>query len=249
MTGRERHQVNVRDGADAQAIEINRLRAGIDACYRMLLTDANTNSALYKAEDMLRELLLEEKDMSGGSFDYACYRVDQFADELGIRLDEFDKKDALGYQPNKFEPETLAKLREIEALARHTAKLMKEAEWLYSGDTSDESFMERVLEIEVQAKQGQVDIVNSKPWQLGTEEPVRVTLVRYRDAEGNPTCAVDFQSGRVCMFYATQRLGCHETCWFADKDARFWATLQRRNGGKGTLVPLSTCPLWPNAKA
>ena len=86
--------------------------------------------------------------MSGGSFDYACYRVDQFADELGLRLDEFDKKDEWGYQPNKFEPETLAKLREIEALARHTAKLMKEAEWLYSGDTSDDSFMMRVTEIE-----------------------------------------------------------------------------------------------------
>lgn len=86
--------------------------------------------------------------MSGGSFDYACYRVDQFADELGLRLDEFDKKDEWGYQPNKFEPATLAKLREIEALARHTAKLMKEAEWLYSGDTGDDSFMERVREIE-----------------------------------------------------------------------------------------------------
>ncbi len=86
--------------------------------------------------------------MSGGSFDYACYRVDQFADELGLRLDEFDKKDEWGYQPNKFEPATLAKLREIEALARHTAKLMKEAEWLYSGDTSDDSFMMRVTEIE-----------------------------------------------------------------------------------------------------
>ena len=86
--------------------------------------------------------------MSGGSFDYACYRVDQFADELGLRLDEFDKKDEWGYQPNKFGPATLAKLREIEALARRAAKLMKEAEWLYSGDTGDDSFMERVREIE-----------------------------------------------------------------------------------------------------
>lgn len=25
--------------------------------------------------------------MSGGSFDYACYRVEQFADELGLRLE------------------------------------------------------------------------------------------------------------------------------------------------------------------
>ena len=86
--------------------------------------------------------------MSGGSFDYAFCRVDQFADDLGVRLDEFDKKDEWGYQPNKFEPATLAKLREIEKLARHTAKLMKETEWLYSGDTSDDSFMDRVSVIE-----------------------------------------------------------------------------------------------------
>ena len=86
--------------------------------------------------------------MSGGSFDYAYYRVDQFADELGLLLDEFDKKDEWGYQSNNFEPATRAKLREIESQARHTAKLMKEAEWLYSGDTGDDSFMERVREIE-----------------------------------------------------------------------------------------------------
>lgn len=86
--------------------------------------------------------------MSGGSFDYAYCRVDQFADALGLRLDEFDKKDEWGYTPNRFDPATLAKLREIEALARYTARLMREAEWLYSGDTDDDSFMERVRKIE-----------------------------------------------------------------------------------------------------
>lgn len=86
--------------------------------------------------------------MSGGSFDYVCYKVDQFAYDLGVRLDEYDKKDEWGGTPNLFEPETRAKLREIEQLARYTAKLMREAEWLYSGDTGDESFMRRVAEIE-----------------------------------------------------------------------------------------------------
>ena len=86
--------------------------------------------------------------MSGGSFDYAYGRVDQFADELGVRLDKHAKSNEYGETPYNFEPATREKLREIEALARHTAKMMKEAEWLFSGDTSDESFMERVLEIE-----------------------------------------------------------------------------------------------------
>lgn len=58
--------------------------------------------------------------MSGGSFDYACYRVEQFADELGLRLDNFGQKDEYGETPYSFEPATRAKLREIEALARHT---------------------------------------------------------------------------------------------------------------------------------
>ena len=86
--------------------------------------------------------------MSGGSFNYAYGTVDQFADELGVRLDEFDKADEFGDKRYKFEPETMSKLREIERLARYTARLMKEAEWLYSGDTGDASFMKRVGEIE-----------------------------------------------------------------------------------------------------
>lgn len=86
--------------------------------------------------------------MSGGSFDYVYGRVEQFADELGVRLDEHDKPNEWSDKPNAFEPATLAKLREIEKLARYTARLMREAEWLYSGDTGDESFMRRVAEIE-----------------------------------------------------------------------------------------------------
>ena len=86
--------------------------------------------------------------MSGGSFDYVYLRVERFADELGQRLDEFDKENEWGCQPDKYEPATLGKLREIESLARHVAKLMKEAEWLYSRDTGEGSFIKRVAEIE-----------------------------------------------------------------------------------------------------
>lgn len=86
--------------------------------------------------------------MSGGSFDYAYGRVERFADELAMKLDERDKKNEYGEMPNSFEPETIKKLCEIENIARYTAKLMREAEWLYSGDTSDKTFMARVEEIE-----------------------------------------------------------------------------------------------------
>ena len=86
--------------------------------------------------------------MSGGSFDYAYCRTERFAAELGERLDDPYKVDKNGYEPNFFEAATLTKLREIERLARYVSQLMKEAEWLYSADTSDDSFMERVRKIE-----------------------------------------------------------------------------------------------------
>ena len=85
--------------------------------------------------------------MSGGSFDYAYCRVSQFADELKERLDNFDKVDEWDCKPNYFNPDVLAKLREIEEMAVLTSKLMKEAEWLYSGDTGEGTFMSRVTKI------------------------------------------------------------------------------------------------------
>ena len=81
--------------------------------------------------------------MSGGSFDYAYQKAQWFADDLEERLDVTVPEN--GWTP---EPETTKKLREIVKIARYAARLMKEAEWLYSGDTADESFMDRVKEIE-----------------------------------------------------------------------------------------------------
>lgn len=79
---------------------------------------------------------------------------------------------------------------------------------------------------------------------LGAEEPGSLPIVRYRDDDGNPTCAADFQNGRVCIFYRTQKFGCLETCVFADVDGWRRMPTRRRKGGEGTLVPLPTCPLW-----
>ena len=81
--------------------------------------------------------------MSGGSFNYAYQKAQWFADDLEERLDVTVPEN--GWTP---EPETTKTLREIVKIARYAARLMKEAEWLYSGDTGDDSFMERVMEIE-----------------------------------------------------------------------------------------------------
>lgn len=69
--------------------------------------------------------------MSGGSFNYAFMTVAQFAEELEVKLTE---------NRYGFELPTNKKLTEILALAGYTAALMREVEWLYSGDTGEESF-------------------------------------------------------------------------------------------------------------
>jgi len=77
--------------------------------------------------------------MSGGSFGTLRWQVDNFSDELKERIDT----------PNEyFYPDTIEKLHEIEKTVRLAGKLMQEVEYLYSGDTGNETFMERVAEIE-----------------------------------------------------------------------------------------------------
>ena len=87
--------------------------------------------------------------MSGGSFDYACYRTMQFADELRNKLQEQGKDPSGEGWPNAtWTSDVACKLSEIAAFADYVGALMKEAEWLYSGDTGEDTFTQRVREIE-----------------------------------------------------------------------------------------------------
>lgn len=88
-----------------------------------------------------------------------------------------------------------------------------------------------------------------EPRVTGAEQTV-LPVTRYRDADGNPACAVDFAAGLVCRFYTTQRFGLHETCVFAQKvgPRGMWQPLERRKSGDGTLIPLDACPVWPDAE-
>ena len=84
--------------------------------------------------------------MSGGSFDYAYARMHEFADDLRDMLSQQgQKKD--GWEVGTWEPAVATKLAEIAVLVDHAAKLAKEAEWLYSGDTGEDTFMARVEKI------------------------------------------------------------------------------------------------------
>lgn len=82
--------------------------------------------------------------MSGGSFNYAYSCVNEFVDKMKDRLDNVEETNEYGEQPNKFSPEVIDMLREIELTVRHTAKLMKEVEWLYSGDSGEKTFVTNV---------------------------------------------------------------------------------------------------------
>ena len=74
-----------------------------------------------------------------------------------------------------------------------------------------------------------------------TKEHCLLDITRYRDPEGNPTCAGHFQTGEVCTFYCTAVFGTQETCVFS----KAHETLGRRLDTKtGSLIPLPQCPVW-----
>ena len=85
------------------------------------------------------------------------------------------------------------------------------------------------------------------------KEETKITLdvIRYRDQENRPTCAGNFETDDVCIYYRTQRFGTHETCLFAGEGHRgLGASLQRRKSivgnipSNGTLIPIKECPIW-----
>lgn len=85
--------------------------------------------------------------MSGGHFDYAYSRVNMFCEDLEMEIVE-QGKTVDGCQHLVLSEPVEKKLKEILKYCSRASEYMREAEWLYSGDTGDESFMERIKEIE-----------------------------------------------------------------------------------------------------
>ena len=69
---------------------------------------------------------------------YAFIRVEEFSVDLRDKIEKY---------PGSYLPDTIAKLEEIRIIADACASLMRAAEYLYSGDYSEESFHEQVDEI------------------------------------------------------------------------------------------------------
>lgn len=81
--------------------------------------------------------------MSGGHFDYGCFSISRFADELQHEIDtnDDDSNDDWGNPRSyHFAPDTVARLKVAQAIIAKAGRLAREIEWLYSGDHSEESF-------------------------------------------------------------------------------------------------------------
>lgn len=74
--------------------------------------------------------------MSGGAFAYAYVRVINFVDALEVRLEG----------EHGLNDDTVALLRKTIDSLRKAHQDMKNIEWLFSGDISEESFNRRMLE-------------------------------------------------------------------------------------------------------
>lgn len=81
--------------------------------------------------------------MSGGHFDYGCFRISQFADELQheISVNNDETKNEYGeYRGYHLSEDTMVRVRTAQRIIETAGKLAREIEWLYSGDHSEQSF-------------------------------------------------------------------------------------------------------------
>ena len=88
--------------------------------------------------------------MSGGHFNsngYIYYRVYEFADELENEIQNNNRPDEYNYAP-EYKEEVIQFLKcKVEEI-RKLAKIMKEIDYLYSGDHGEDTFMKVVKEQE-----------------------------------------------------------------------------------------------------
>ena len=88
--------------------------------------------------------------MSGGRFNdngYVYYKVSQFADELEGEIANNFIKDDWGYHYG-FNDECIEYMKSQIPQIRKIAEILRHIDYLYSGDHGEDSFMERVKEVE-----------------------------------------------------------------------------------------------------
>lgn len=81
------------------------------------------------------------------------------------------------------------------------------------------------------------------------KERVNLTVTKLITPSGKQTCALNFETGEVCAFYRTQRMGTHETCLFLEAGHGGIARMLLRDvstkgvPGDGFLIPDKDCPI------
>lgn len=78
--------------------------------------------------------------MSGGHFDYNCFKIRDFADELEREIKSNKIKDEFGYCHN-YNKKTISRLKKFHKHLTKVAELAKTIEWMYSGDVGEEDFI------------------------------------------------------------------------------------------------------------
>lgn len=77
--------------------------------------------------------------MSGGHFDYSYHRVNEFTDRLEMDIKNNKKEDEYGYSYD-YSDETIYNLTRVLHFSKMLSEIMKEVEWMYSGDTGEDDF-------------------------------------------------------------------------------------------------------------
>lgn len=86
--------------------------------------------------------------MSGGAFDFDCFRISNFADELQVKI--YNNQKAAEYGDRySFSDETILLLQTAQRIISKAGKLAHEIELLYSGDI-DEDDLKRTFRVLLQ---------------------------------------------------------------------------------------------------
>lgn len=91
--------------------------------------------------------------MSGGHFcnsGYPYYQMSDFAYHLDLEIKNNNKKDQCQYERN-FSPEMIDVLKRYSVEIRRLAGIMRAIDYLYAGDHDENSCLEEIKELEIEA--------------------------------------------------------------------------------------------------
>ena len=92
--------------------------------------------------------------MSGGHYDYANYRLRDIAEKIkhdinhNSKSPDYDIETEIEDYVRNYSPEVIEKMKMIRSLVSYVEKLLHSADYLYSDDTGEETFLEDIKKLE-----------------------------------------------------------------------------------------------------